>query len=134
MAFNGNLLYFGNDPFPLDKVFKESYTVAPNRRIDINSTRTLDGSLKRTVASNKPSTISLTTKTMDNTEMKQLMTFINNHWVSEAERKLSIRFYKPTIDDYETAYFYMPDIEFPIRRVESNKIIYNPVTLEFIGY
>lgn len=134
MAFNGNLMYLGNDPFPMDKIFKESYTISPNRRIDVNSTRMLDGTLKRNVVEHMPSTISLQTKVMNNTEMDALMTFIRSHYVKESEKKLSIRFYRPDKNDYATAYFYMPDFEFPIRRIDGTTIYYNSITLEFIGY
>lgn len=127
-------MYLGNDPFPMDKIFKESYTVSPNRRIDVNSTRMLDGTLKRNVVSHMPSTISLQTRVMTNTEMNALMSFIRSHYVKESEKKLSIRFYRPDKDDYATAYFYMPDLEFPIRRIDGNTIYYNSMTLEFIGY
>jgi len=134
MAYNGSLISIGADNFPLKYVFKESYKVAPNRRQDIDSTRNANGILVRNVLDHTASTISFSTKPMWNDELAELMSFLRNHYSVEKEKKLIITYYCPDLDDYKTGEFYIPDIEFPIYRVESKRIFYSSFTLEFIEY
>lgn len=136
MAFDGYLLKVGADLFPLSFVFKESYEVTPNRRQDLNSTRNANGILQRTVLAHKPSTIKLTTKPMDNTELAEMMGLITSNFVVENERKVELTYYAPDIDGYKSGFFYIPDISFPINMVDldNNRILYNSFDLEFIEY
>ena len=136
MAFDGYLLKVGAEIFPLSFVFKESYEVTPNRRQDLNSTRNANGILQRNVLSHKPSTISLSTRPMDNTELANMMSLITRNFVAENERKVQLTYYCPDINSYKTGYFYIPDITFPINLVdvENKTILYNSFTLEFIEY
>lgn len=136
MSFNGSLLKFGNDDFPLNYVFKESYIVTPNRRQDLDSTRNANGILQRNVLSHTASTIDLTVRNLNNKELASLMSFIRSHYLNEQEKKLSITYYCPDLDDYKTGEFYVPDIEFTIRMIDTtnNAIEYSQFTLEFIEY
>lgn len=136
MAFDGYLLKVGAEIFPLSFVFKESYEVTPNRRQDLNSTRNANGILQRNVLAHRPSTISLSTKPMDNTELEKMMELITRNFVAENERKVKLTYYCPDINSYKTGYFYIPDITFPINLVdvENKTILYNSFTLEFIEY
>lgn len=146
MSFNGNLLYLCQpstidttpvyDIFNLDYVYKESYKVVPNRRQDLDSGRNTTGLMIRNVLDHYVSTISFTVKTLNNTELASLMSFITSHYVSAKEKKIYLRYYCPDIDDYKTGYFYIPDIEYPITMVDvANHLIrYGQFTLEFIEY
>ncbi|MBQ2902415.1 MAG: hypothetical protein IJE49_11300 [Agathobacter sp.] len=136
MAFNGYLLKMGEDIFPLFFVFKESYKVVPNRRVDLDSSRNANGKLQRNVLDHMPSTISFQTKPMWNDELNEMMSFIRSHFSVEKEKKMILEYYCPDTDDYKTGEFYVPDIEYSISRVdlENNKIFYNGFQLEFIEY
>lgn len=136
MAFNGYLLKMGADVFPLSFVYKNSYTVTPNRRQDIDPTRNANGVLERTVLDHMPSTISFKTKPMYNQEVNELMKFIRNHYSVEKEKKIVIEYYCPDLDDYKTGEFYVPDISFQIDMVdvEKKKILYREFQLDFIEY
>lgn len=136
MAYKGYLLKMGADEFPLSFVYANSYTITPNRRLDVNPSTNANGVLERSVLSHRPSTISFQTKPMWNTELAQLMGFLNEHYSNEAEKRLTIEHYCPDIDDYKTADFYVPDISFPINMIDqkNKSILYNEFTLEFIGY
>ena len=136
MAFNGYLLKMGEDIFPLSFVFKESYKVVPNRRVDLDSSRNANGKLQRNVLDHMPSTISFQTKPMWNDELNEMMSFIRSHFSVEKEKKMILEYYCPDTDDYKTGEFYVPDIEYSISRVdlENNKIFYNGFQLEFIEY
>lgn len=136
MAFNGYLLKMGADIFPLSFVYKESYKVAPSRRQDLDSGRNANGVLERNVLDHMPSTISFNAKPMWNTELNTMMSFIRSHYIVEKEKKVILEYYCPDIDDYKTGEFYVPDIEYTINMVDTEKkaILYNGFTLEFIEY
>lgn len=136
MAFNGYLLKIGEDVFPLRFVFKESYRITPNRRQDLGSNRNANGVLVRNVLEHKPTTISFQTRPMDDSMLEQMMSFIRERYVDENEKKVLLEFYCPDTNSYKTGEFYIPDMEFPIMRVdlEKNKVFYNSFTLEFIEY
>lgn len=136
MAFNGSLIRCGSTEFPLDLVFKESYTVAPNRRQDLDSTRNANGKLERNVLDHTPSTITIQTKQMDNKDMARLMGVITGAYSVPKERKLPITYYCPDTDSYKTGDFYVADIEFPINRVEveNKRIVYNSTQIDFVEY
>lgn len=136
MSFNGSLLQMGADNFPLSFVYKDSYKISPNRRMDLDSSRNANGVLMRTVLDHAPSTISFQTKPMFNQDVKRLMDFIRSHYINENEKKVLLTYYCPDLDDYRTGEFYIPDIEFPIMEVDvkKKKIRYDSISLEFIEY
>lgn len=140
MSFNGSLLSFSTDNgqtwtnFPLDYVFKESYTVAPNRRQDLDSTRNANGVLKRNVLKHTASTITLQTRPMTNKDMARMMSKITSNYVKTKERKLYVKYYCPDTDSYSTGSFYVADIEYPIMRIDGNVIYYNSTTLDLVEY
>lgn len=136
MAFNGSLLKFSGDNFPLKYVFKESYKVTPNRRQDLDPYRDGNGLLHRNTLSHTATTIEFQTKPMWNSEFEQMMSFIRNHYTNTQEKKLSITYYSPDINDYKTGNFYVPDVEMNMDLVDTtnNKIMYLSTTLEFIEY
>ncbi len=136
MAFNGYLIKVGQVVFPLSFVYKESYSVTPNRRMDLDSFRNGYGVLERTVLDHSPSTIKFQTVPMDNSKLEEMMSLLRENYVNEKEKKLYIEYYCPDTNSYKYGNFYVPDIEFPIHLVdlENNKILYKSFTLEFIEY
>lgn len=136
MAFNGYLLKMGADVFPLSFVYKNSYSITPNRRQDVDSTRNANGVLERNVLDHMPSTISFQTKPMYNDDLEKMMSFIRSHYSVEKEKKLVLEYYCPDINGYKTGEFYVPDISFPIDMVdvEKKRILYREFQLEFIEY
>lgn len=136
MAFNGYLLKMGADVFPLSFVYKNSYSITPNRRQDVDSTRNANGVLERNVLDHMPTTISFKTKPMYNDDLEKMMSFIRSHYSVEKEKKLVLEYYCPDINDYKTGEFYVPDISFPIDMVDvkNKRILYREFQLEFIEY
>lgn len=136
MPFNGSLIKIGSTVFPLRYVFRESYSITPNRRQDLDSFRDANGYLNRNVVKHMPSTIELKTKPMKNTELAAMMGIIKNNYINVLEKKVLLEYYCPDTDGYQSGTFYVPDIQFPIYRidVDQNVIYYKSFTLEFIEY
>jgi len=134
MSFNGQLLYLGSDPFPEQYVQASSYKVTPNQRQDLSPSRNALGKLYRNVVENMPSKIELVLNGISNDEWEVVRSFINAHYINQAERKVIARFFCPDTNDYKEEEMYMPDPDFTIDRIKGNKILYKPITLKFIGY
>ena len=49
-------------------------------------------------------------------------------------RKITLEYYDPETDTYKTADGYIPVVKYPIRKLEQNMVIYNPIEFEFIEY
>jgi hypothetical protein len=136
MAFNGSLLKVSGTEFPLTYVLSNSYKVAPNRRLDLDSNRDATGELRRTTLEHTATTITLTVKRLTNTQLNEMMTFIRNRYILESEKKVSLEYYCPDIDDYKTGTFYLADFEYIIDTIdiESKIIRYKEFNLDFIEY
>lgn len=136
MAFNGTLLLLGGTNFPLGYIYKESYKVAPNRALDLDSTRTANGVMTRTVLDHTATTISFDVRPMWNDDCKRMWDFIRSKFINDKEKKVRATYYSPELDDYKSGDFYIPDFEFPINLVDvkNKRILYNSYTLEFIEY
>lgn len=136
MAFTGSLLRISGDNFPLKYVFKESYKVTPNRRQDLDPYRDANGLLHRNTLAHTATTIQFQTKPMWNDDFDKMMNFIRSRYTNTKEKKLTLTYFSPDINNYMQGTFYMPDVEYNMDLVDTvnNKIFYLSTTLEFIEY
>lgn len=136
MDFNGSLIKIGQTVFPLSYVFTNSYSIVPNSRLDMGSFQDANGILQRNVIDHAPSTIELKTKPMTNIELSEMMRLMKGNYINVNERKVLLTYYCPDMDEYKEGTFYVPDIAFPINRVDqkTNTVYYNSFTLKFIEY
>lgn len=135
MAFNGYLLSLNGTQFPLSYMNWESYKVVPNRRTDLNSAQNANGELVRYVVEHTRSTIEFETRPMWNADVDAMMRLIRNAYSNELEKKVSITYFCPDINDYKTGDFYLsPNTEFQILKIENNKLKYKPIKLYFVEY
>lgn len=145
MAFTGHLLYMqdiGSNPvtyteIPMDKIRYETYSITPNQRMDLDTgLRDLTGVMHRNVVSHTATKIEFETVLMKNSELDVLMKSIRDHWLVWLERDVNLRYYDPENDVYKSGHFYMPDIQFVMRNVDStnSKINYTQVRFAFIEY
>lgn len=136
MSFNGSLLTVGGTILPLKYVYTSSYTITPNQRFDLDSYRNANGVLVRNALDHTSSDIKISTVPMTNRELPSLMSIITGAFQSYNERRVSLTYYCPDLDSYKTGTFYIPDIEFPIKSVDTaNKVItYDSFDIEFIEY
>jgi len=140
MAFNGKLVQLktGNDyvNFPLKYVKAESYKVTPNQRMESSSTRATTGVLRRNTVSHTASKIDFDTPPLTNSDVSAINTLLSNAYTNALQRKLELKYYDPSSDSCKTGEFYVPDIDFPITRIEkgSNTIHYSSIRIAFIEY
>ena len=139
MAFSGYLIKLGGSSgteLPLNMVKAESYSATPNQRMESEAKRDTTGVLHRTTVSHTATKIEINTIPMTNSEWKTFFKKITDAFTVAAERKLTLYYYDNDTDDYKSGTFYMPDIQYPILRVdnEKNVIHYDSIRLAFIEY
>ena len=140
MAFNGKLIQLKTGAnyvdFPLKYMKAESYQVTPNQRMESSANRATTGVLHRTTVSHTASKIDFSTPPITNTEVNAISTLLANAYTDSLQRKLELKYYDPSSDSYKTGEFYVPDIDYPINRVDTAKNIihYDSVRIAFIEY
>lgn len=136
MSFNGSLLSIGGANFPLKYVFKESYKITPNARLDLDPFRNTYGYLMRNVLEHTASKITFQTKPMWNNDHADMWSFIRSHYSDAHERKVQLVYYCPDLDDYDSGTFYIPDFTPPMDLVDvaNRKIMFLSYELSFIEY
>lgn len=135
MAYNGYLIkILGNGDYtiPLTLINEVSYKGTLSV-MDLDATRTADGILHRNVVL-AVSHCSFETRPLNNTDVASLWGNIRSRYTNAAEKKVYASVYISELDDYMSANFYIPDIEMTISHIENNKVFYEPITFEFIGY
>lgn len=139
MAYNNFLIKLGGSTgtaLSLEYIQYETYKVTPNQRMDIEARRDSTGLLHRSVVSHTATKVEFETPYMDSNRVDAMMTLIKNYWTSTKERKITLQYYDPETNSYKTGTFYMPDIEFNIRNIDTVKKVvnYDPIRIAFIEY
>ena len=136
MAFNGSLIALSGDNFPLTYVFKESYKITPDARLDLDPFRSTEGYLMRNVLAHTASKVTFQVKPMWNEQHAEMWSFIRAHYTNELERKVELTYWQPETDDYKTGEFYIPDFSPQMDLVSYNppKILILSYELQFIEY
>lgn len=119
---------------PMKYIKAEGYNVTPNQRMESEAKRSVSGILKRTTVAHTASKVEFNTPPMTNKDANAMMTLFRNAWSSTAERKLTLYYYDPETDSYKEGTFYMPDVQFPIIRIDGNTVYYGEIRIAFIEY
>lgn len=132
MAFSNYLIMVGDYVIPLnyinEKTYKCTYSV-----MDLDSYRDANGVLHRN-AINKIPHCSFQTRNLSNIDMGNLWAGISANYINTNERKVLASVYVPETDSYYSGSFYIPDTDMVIDKINQNKVYYEPITFEFIGY
>ena len=139
MAYSGYLIKVGGSngtPLPFKYMKASGYSITPNQRMESEAKRSVDGVLHRSTVEHTATKIEFNTPNMTNTDVNDMMTLFKNNWTSAAERKLLLYYYDIESDAYKEGTFYMPDIQFPIVRVDNvkNVVYYGETRIAFIEY
>ena len=140
MAFNGKLLELKTGEnyveFPMKYIKAESYQITPNQRMESEAARSASGILKRATCSHTASKIEFNTTPITNADVNDIHTKLANAYIDSLQKKLDVRYYDPESDSYKTGTVYVPDVEFPIMRIDRDNTIiyYNSVRYAFIEY
>lgn len=140
MSFNGYLIKLiatnnTKTELPIQYIRYSTYKCEKNT-MDLDPTRSLDGILHRNPLSHTAYKVEFETVSMDNVQLQAFLSIIRAKYRSSLAKDVYMEYYDPEVDSYRTGHFYVPDINFPIRNVDTahNKINYNQVRIAFIEY
>lgn len=134
MAFEGYLLAFGGYVLPHKYIQLSSYDTTPNQRTELSAYRDNDNSLHRNTSPNHKTTIKFTTLSLNLLEKQEIQRIMSYGLVNSTERKYEVTYWNDEINAYTTSYFYMPDVNYQINKIDDNNIKYNPISFELIEY
>lgn len=136
MAYANYLLKAGGvEITPSPYIQLATYKVTPNQRLDTSAERNTDGVLIRSTVAHTPTKIEFNTPPLYSSDVAALMTILTTAYTNVLERKLSLNYYVPGLDTYQTGNFYVPDIAFTISRIVSSSILqYGPTRIAFVEY
>lgn len=133
-SFQGYLLKFGNTILPHEYIQLDTYQSTPNQRLELSAYRDSNTDLHRVTSQNYKTTIKFDTMPLTLAQKIDLQTKMRAGLVNAIERKYQVTYWNDEDNQYDTKYFYIPDVAFPIHSITENDIRYNPVSFEFIQY
>lgn len=134
MAFEGYLLAFGGYILPHKYIQLSSYDTTPNQRTELAATRDNTNYLHRVTSPNHKTTIKFTTLPINLTEKTEIQRIMSYGLVNSTERKYKVTYWNDETNTYITSEFYMPDVNYQIKKIDDNDIEYNPISFELIEY
>ena len=146
MAYQGYLIKVANSAssndwytiphdFIVEKSFKGTYST-----LETKAKRNANGVLDRTTAPHKVPHAIMTLRSLTDSEVGQLFGAnggISTRYINSTAKSIYANMFVSELNDYVTAKFYVPDVDFTIKHVKNTtpyQVKYEPVTLEFIGY
>jgi hypothetical protein len=120
---------------PLNSIRFETYQITPQQTIDLDSYRSEKGKLIRNPIAVKCK-VEFNTPIMSEPNWQAVWQIIKAGFNNNTERKLKLRYYDTLNATYKTGYFYVPDVQTPIRNIyEADELImYNEIRIAFIEY
>ena len=120
---------------PLSAIRYDTYQINPQQAIDLDSYRSETGTLIRNVVGSKCK-IEFNTPMMDDSQWSEVWSILSAGFNNTNEKKLKLKYYDTQSGSYKYGYFYVPDVQTPIRSIdEPNGIInYNEIRIAFIEY
>ena len=137
-AFNGYLFKAtkNNQIFPHEYIQFDSYDSTPKQREEIKAYRDEDSrELHRITAKGTKSKITFTTRpNLRLADKERILKFFTDNESNQHERKINIVYWDDENSRYDSGDFYRPDINFAIKRIEGNDLIYKELKITLIEY
>lgn len=122
--------------FPLKYINFESWNSTPKQREEIKAYRddnTRD--LTRVTAEGMKSVFAFETRPkLHLAEKIEIQDFFTTGESDAHQRKINLEYWNDETNQYETADFYRPDVQFPIVKVTEDDIIYGSLKFDFVEY
>ena len=120
----------------LDKYIQfDTYMSTPNQREEIDAYRDDNTrELYRETADGMKTAIKFTTMPVNIEKKIAIQNFFKNATVIDKERKVYLTYWNDEDNVYKDSYFYIPDIQFTIKRITDNDIFYEPLDIDLIEY
>ncbi|MDO4272712.1 MAG: hypothetical protein Q4D16_03510 [Eubacteriales bacterium] len=137
MAFEGWLLKFGNQEFPLELIDHESWKSTPNQRQEIKAWQDNTGKLHRDTVSHTRTKIEF--ETVDDltlAEKMRIQSVITSSMTDTHQRMADIEYWNDETNAYAKTTVYVPDITFQIAEIDEARknIYYKKIRFGLIEY
>lgn len=133
--YKGYLMKFNGTVFPNSYLLE--YSSTPDQRMDVSAERDNRGNLHRSTIPVGKTSIKFTTHIMSLHEkivmQNIIMNAINSNGIFE-ERKCLVEYWNDETNDYDTGWFYVPDIEYKVLDADFEDVRYAPISLELVEY
>lgn len=133
--FQGYLLSFNGANLNNKYISLKSFKVTPNQRLEIEAYRDADSLLHRVTSPNFKTKIDFTTVAgLTLSDKEDMFNTINTGLINSNKKSYNIVYWNDDTSSYRQGKFYMPNVEYPIRRISDTDIIYEPIRIAFIEY
>lgn len=133
--FLGYLLSFNGNHLNNSYISIQSFKVYPDQRIEIDAYRDANNLLHRITSTNFKTKIEFNSRgNMRLDEKKDMFNTIRKGLINETQKSYKVTYWNDDISEYKTGIFYMPNVEYTIKRISSNDILYEPIRIAFIEY
>lgn len=133
MSFAGYLLKVNGTILPTKFIKLATYDVTPNQRIETSADRSAGGVLVRVTVSHTPSKIEFQTPHLYEADVQELVGLLNMG-KSNLQRNVSLDYFCPDTQNYQSGTFYVPDTKFSIYSTDRDNLVYQPIRVAFIEY
>lgn len=132
MAYNGYLLKVNGKTFPMKFIKLSTYDITPNQRLEESADRSAGGVLVRSTFEHTPSKIEFNTPYLKGPDVAEVVSLLGINNRSNLKREVSVEYFCPDTQEYQTGTFYVPDTHFVIYRASENKLTYMPIRIAMV--
>ena len=133
--FQGYLLSFNGANLNNKYISLKSFKVTPNQRLEIEAYRDANFLLHRVTSPNFKTKIDFTTVAgLTLSDKEDMFNRINTGLINSNQKSYNVVYWNDDTSSYRQGIFYMPNVEYTIRRISDTDIIYEPIRIAFIEY
>ena len=133
--FQGYLLSFNGANLNNKYISLKSFKVTPNQRLEIEAYRDANSLLHRVTSPNFKTKIDFTTVAgLTLSDKEDMCNTINTGLINSNQKSYNVVYWNDDTSSYRQGIFYMPNVEYTIRRISDTDIIYEPIRIAFIEY
>lgn len=134
MSFNGYYIKIGAQTFQSPAIKREGYNVNP-RIVQVTDTKVLaSGKLVVKELEHKPTVISITFPIMDLAQARAYKAAFRGETTNEDEMYLTVEWYDPETDNYQTGTFYHTDLKYTFKNMAHGRMMVECETVELHEY
>lgn len=129
------MFQFGDYIIPDKYIDADSVSIAPNRRLDINSYQDGDGETQRNALRHTRTTVEFQTGTLYESEMDEITNGIVRNYINPSERDAICTYYDTENRCYKQGHFYLDsNMAWAPGGTAGGEMIYKPCKFSFVEY
>ena len=124
------------DEFPIQYIDFGTWNTTPKQREEIKAYRDDNTrNLTRVTAAGRKTVISFKTRPgLHRSQKEDIFKFFTTNEVNATERKIHLQYWDDENAQYDTGYFYRPNMQYTIKYVSDTDIVYDAFQIDLIEY